>query len=320
MKLAEAIQRFVDGKDNVYSRAGYSWVLSKFLEFVNGSVIDVADVTPELLDDWRIAQRNRGIALTTVASYSKKLRAFFNWCVKRGYISRSPAQHLPATMQLPIARNKAIPETVLRRMLELAQQHSREFYRLRDTAILALFVQYGLRRGGLAHLRLSGIGDTLITEEKGGRTHELPLTAAVLDYLKPWLAYRLRLEPHPAHDFVFVSTRHTMLQPDGRYPPLPADGIARVVRRLSQKAGGNYGPHAIRHWKGKWLTEHVSLKAAQDILGHSDLSTTASFYANQDIERIRRILEADGSLSIEPGDGKILYLPKAPRDARNIGQ
>ena len=307
-RLTEAIRRFVESKGNTYSRAGYAWVLGKFLEFINDSVIYVADVTPELLDDWRAAQRNRNIALTTVASYSKKLRAFFNWCVKRGYIAHSPARHLPASMPIPSARNKAIPHDILQRMFQMAQQHSREFYRLRDTAILALFIQYGLRRGGLAHLRLHYIGDTLTTEEKGGRLHELPLTTAVLAYLRPWLIYRSRLRPNPEHDFVFVSTRHTMHQPDGRYPPLSANGIARVVCRLSQKVGGNYGPHAIRHWKGKWLTEHVSLKAAQGILGHTDLSTTARFYANQDMERMRRILESDNSLRPEPAEHRVLYL------------
>lgn len=309
MRLDDAIQRYVTSKDNEQTRKHYGWVLTYIRDFL-GDAVYVSDVTPEMLDDWRAAERERGLAITTLASHAKRLKAFFNWCEMRGYTDRSPARHLPSHMpvkQLKI-REKAIPEDVLRKMLALAQENPRPFYRLRDTAIMAIFMQYGWRRGGIAHLRTSGIyGGVISTQEKGGDVEEWPLTDAVWEHLAPWLAYRLDLETNPYHNSVFVSTRHTMHQEDGRYPALPPDGVSKVVRRLSKKAGANFGPHSIRHWKGISIAESRGIYAAQKVLKHEEIGTTEKYYAHSGMEYLESILDTDGSL--RPPDGKIIHLP-----------
>jgi len=99
--------------------------------------------------------------------------------------------------------------------------------------------------------------------------------------LRAWLDVR----PEVDHDRVFVS----MVTGE----PLGVGGIYQVFKRLARAAGvkGRFNPHALRHLVGQHFTDETNLELARQKLGHTDIRTTALFYAHQDRERLKRASE-----------------------------
>lgn len=276
--LSEAVTHFLRRYDNPHSRHAYESVLRPFVESY-GPAQPLTAITPEALDDWHYHMRQRGNAPATINSRTRHMRAFWNWCVKRGYIDISPARFLEQIKEELVLETKAIPTETMDAMLKAAMHRPNEFLRLRDTAILALLVTYGARCGDVASLRLPRINFQerwIVLYAKGRKENLLPLPPDTGWLLAQWVEHRLKLAPDPDHDLCFVTIRKR----DGnRHQPLTPGGIQSMFRRLSQAmSDGSYGPHSARHLRGKLnalagVPEHVT----QNIMNHSDPNTTRQY-------------------------------------------
>jgi integrase len=292
LTLDEAVERFLLRFDNRKTVRAYQRVLIP-LKTEFGPRRRLQLISPEDIDEWNCALRNREPPLSpwTLATRRKRLKAFFNWAVERGYIEASPARFLKVNNPRTRAGNKAIPREVMMAMLDEARQKTDFFTRARDAAILGLIITFGVRVGDVAHLVLPYVNeDWIVFDVKGGAEHRLPLPPDTRALLGEWLDIRQALDPDPDHDFVFTNNR---LAPGTRYGPLSVDGISTLFRRLSKSVCGQaYGPHSIRHWLGQSLAdEGVPATVIQEILGHSSVEITLKHYYNQDYARLRRVLE-----------------------------
>jgi integrase len=221
------------------------------------------------------------------------VKTFWNWCVRREYLPVSPARFLVVKQPLPQPGSKAIPGEVLAAMFEAVQHKRCAFLATRDTALLALLITFGARAGDVTRLKLGGVDldrQQIVFRVKGNRDLCLPLPPHTARYLAAWLAIRLRLQPEPVHDYVFVNI-HT--RPGRRHAPLASESLSTLVNRLSAQVSGRvYGPHAIRHWRGQSLADQrVPPTVVQAILGHSSVQITLTHYYNQDMRRVQHILE-----------------------------
>ena len=291
-RLAETLAAFLARYDNPVTRQTYAKVLRPLAAEL-GPHRALAAITPEELDAWQQRLRDRGLAAATLASRTKAVKTFWNWCVRREYIARSPARFLAVKRPQQALISKAIPGDVLAAMWAAAQRKRSPFLAARDTAILALLITFGARAGDVARLRLSGVDldhRQIVFRVKGDTLRRLPLPPQTARHVAAWLAIRARLDPDPEHDYVFVNI-HT--RPGHRYGPLASGSISTLINRLSARVSGRaYGPHAIRHWRGQTLAdERLPPTIVQAILGHSDVRITLEHYYNQDASRVRRVLE-----------------------------
>jgi site-specific recombinase XerD len=291
--LNETITAFLAGYENMSTRTTYEQVLRPFAEDI-GPQRALEAITPEDVDIWYQRLPLTTLAAATIVKRMKAVKVFWNWCVKREYITRSPARFLVIKQPQRIMVSKAIPGDVLAAMFEAAQQKRCEFMAVRDTALLALLITFGARVGEVAHLRLNNIfleGRQILFHGKGNKERVLPLPYRTKQHLADWLEMRATLRPKPEHDYVFVNSR---IHLNPRYGPLATSSIATLVRRLSMQVGStSYGPHAIRHWRGQTLADQrIAPTIVQAILGHSDVRITLEYYYNQDLSRIEWVLGA----------------------------
>jgi integrase/recombinase XerC len=290
--LDDTLTAFLACYDNCVTRRTYERILRPFAQTI-GPQSALASITPEEMDAWAQQQHTYALAPATLANRTKAVKTFWNWCVKREYIAPSPARFLVVKRSKKTMVSKAIPSDILLAMFEAAQHKRCTFLSARDSAILALLITFGARAGDVTRLKMSHIdlkNQQIVFVVKGGGELLLPLPPHTRQHMTHWLTLRQKLEPNPAHDYVFVNIR---TRPGMRYAPLAPGSVSTLISRLSARVCGYaYRPHAIRHWRGQTLADQrVAPTIVQTILGHSDVRTTLEHYYNQDRVRVRRILD-----------------------------
>lgn len=214
-----------------------------------------------------------GLSRQTLRRIHKTWRTFFNWCLSRGLLQQSPAATVtPPRPAHHDGLSKAASADDLEAMLAYARQKLRN--RARDYALLLFLIDTGCRIGGLCSLHLDRLwlseGRALL-EEKGEKNHLVFFGEATRTALLRWLSER----PACPHRFVFTSQQ-------GR--PLTQNGASPIVRRIALAATGkSIGPHAIRHRVGQaWAEAGINPELIRLKLGHSSVTTTLTYYFNQE--------------------------------------
>ena len=148
---------------------------------------------------------------------------------------------------------------------------------LRDRALLELFYSSGLRVSELAALTLqqvdleSGFARVF---GKGSKERVVPVGARARDALGAWIASG---RPH------FVKSRTgSQLFLNGRGTALSRVGLWGIVKRHARRAGITKGvkPHLLRHsFATHLLSGGADLRAIQEMLGHSSITTTQIYTA-----------------------------------------
>lgn len=252
----------------------YEQRLRLLLEVMNGGrEIDLGEISPERIDEWIVTMRRANLSRDTIRSRVRDAKHFFRWCVSRGYLERSPAEH----MRLPGGRAeivvKAMEPEDLKAMLNAISYP-------RDKALLLFIASTGCRSGEAATLRISSLNlaerEARIAGKTGSRVVDFDNKTALA--LSDWL----QTHPNVSSDFVFVGLK-------APHPPVTPNTIYQIYRRLAQAAGisGRFNPHAVRHLVGQIWTDRANLELTRQKLGHKQISTTM-VYANQDRGRLKQ--------------------------------
>lgn len=214
-------------------------------------------------------QQDGGLAAASVAAHIRALHSFWNWTAREFAIS-NPMQNIkrPAKLQ-PMPRAIAAED-----FIKLFESTGDDDAGKRDRAILAFLADTGCRVGGIAALTVDNLDlhqrHALVTE-KAGRTRKIVFTKYTARITHQWLVARALLTNS---EFLFVNLRTGS--------GLTATGIYQVLDRLKQRAGitGRVNPHAFRHnFARSYMMNGGDLATLTKLLGHSDISTTASYYA-----------------------------------------
>jgi integrase/recombinase XerC/integrase/recombinase XerD len=222
-----------------------------------------------------------GLQATSLARRIASLRAFFRALRDHGDVAQNPAELLT----LP-RRPRALPHVL--RPDELAALLDRigaaTPLERRDRAMLELAYSSGLRAEELVMLTLDSIdfdGECVRVEGKGSKTRLVPVGEPALAALRDYLE---RARPALAHD----DEPALLLSKSGRR--LSTSDVRRRLRIWSARAGlgGAVHPHALRHSFATHLLEGgADLRAIQELLGHSTISTT-QVYTRVESARLRR--------------------------------
>ncbi len=228
---------------------GYEDTLAMFSTYLAEHDVpdDVRRVSRDDVRGYLSSLRARGNKPSTVQTRYKGLRVFFGWLVAEEVIDRNPLDNVKVD-QPPEEPVPVLTEDELRRLL--AACDGKSFDERRDTAMVRLFVDTGMRRQELVNLRLDDIDvfdtQTALVVGKGSRPRSCPFgfkTAKALDaYLK-------------------VRDAHTYAGSDrlwlGSRGPLTADGVRMILRRRGAQAGvEGLHAHRFRHtFAHQWLAD-----------------------------------------------------------------
>jgi integrase/recombinase XerC len=168
---------------------------------------------------------------------------------------------------------------------ERAGENREDWVLARDAAVMALLYGSGLRISEALGLKrrevpLPGGGDVLVVTGKGNKTRMVPVLQNVLELVAEYAA--MCPHPLPADGPVFVGVRGG---------PLKARIIQLAMERLRGALGlpDSASPHALRHsFATHLLNRGGDLRAIQELLGHSSLSTT-QIYTGIDSERLLEV-------------------------------
>jgi integrase len=131
---------------------------------------------------------------------------------------------------------------------------------------------------------------TITVIQKGSRPHTIPLTAGMLAIITP------QRGRHPVKVFTYVCQRRSKGRTKGDRYPVTYQGMKTAWRRKRVLAGASdLRFHDNRHTAASRLIRRTgNLKAAQKLLGHADVSTTARYYAHVDMDDLRNLLDGPG--------------------------
>jgi site-specific recombinase XerD len=229
----------------------------------------------------------RGYARKSIARKASALRRYFGWLRRTDVLEIDPAAGLSAP-----GANGRLPRVLRDDELSVLLDEPPEAVladddgiRARDDAVLELLYGSGLRVSELCSLR----PDDIDVEQrvvrvwgKGSKQRQVPMSDPATAAARHWLdTGRAGLRtPETPDDALFVNRRGKRLTP-------------RDVRRiLDHRSPTPTHPHALRHTYATHLLDGgADLRAVQELLGHSDLSTT-QHYTHVSKERLRGVVDA----------------------------
>lgn len=237
--------------------------------------IRLEDVETDHLVAYRQVIWKRKYSDGTRGKYIKTIKVFWNWCVRMGKISESPARVLKGVKKkLSADRTKAMTEEELKQLLAFSRFHPRL------DALVRFLADTGCRRGGAAGLRIKDvdlINCTAVVTEKGDKTRPVAFGRKTAKAIQRWIEKR----PGDQGDYLF--SRH-----GDRPTPY---SISQLVRRGCIAAGiRSLGTHSLRHRKGHQLADaRIAVSVAASVMGHEDIDATMHYYP-RDWESARKAL------------------------------
>src|SRR3954451_6618131 len=223
----------------------------------------------------------RGAGPRTVARKLPAIRSFSGSMVDLGELRANPADLLPSPKQPQRLPRTLKPEEVAALLNRIPATTPLE---LRDRALFELAYGCGLRAEELVNLDLESIdfdAETVRVEGKGGKTRFVPAgepaLRAVTRYLERARPALAAADGEPA----------LLLSKSGRR--LSTSDVRRRLRVWARHAAhqGAVHPHALRHSFATHLLEGgADLRAIQELLGHSSISTT-QVYTRVESARLR---------------------------------
>lgn len=233
--------------------------------------------------EFTAARHRAGLGGRSLQRQLSALRGFFNYLLREGVVSHSPALGV-AVPKSPRRLPAVLDVEQVGRLLELSPQDAIAH---RDRAALELLYSSGLRLGELMSLDVMDIDlrDALVrVTGKGGKTRVLPVGGKARAALAQWLKQRTLWagETEPA---LFI-TRHGQ-----RLTPRALQMRLRHWA-LKQGIGVPVHPHMLRHSFASHLLESSGdLRAVQELLGHSDISTT-QIYTQLNFQHLAQVYDA----------------------------
>ena len=231
-----------------------------------------------------IAQlHGRGLGGRSLARMLSAWRGYFRWLVLRGEARSNPVDGVRAPKS-PKALPKVLSPDEANRLLDCSGD---EAVQLRDQAMFELFYSSGLRLAELASLDVSSLEDIAAGEVrvlgKRNKLRLVPVGSKARQAVLAWALRRVEMAP-VEQQALFVGQR------GGRIHPRVIEQCLSQ-RALAQGLPTHVHPHMLRHsFASHVLQSSGDLRAVQEMLGHSNLTTT-QIYTHVDFDQLARVYD-----------------------------
>jgi len=259
----------------------YARDVRKLLQLVDEAVI--AEVQAHQARRMVAQLHARGLDGRSLARMLSAWRAFFRYLARDHAFTRNPFQGLKAPKSAKTLPNALSPDEASK----LMTIRSDEPMDVRDHAMFELFYSSGLRLAELTGLKLEDLNEgdeTVRLTGKGSKTRIVPVGRFAREALERWLHLRAALAK-PGERAVFLNRAGRAVSPRTIQYRLKAwaakQGLSQSVR-----------PHMLRHsFASHILQSSGDLRAVQEMLGHSSISTT-QIYTHLDFQYLAKAYDA----------------------------
>ncbi|HET6565185.1 MAG TPA: tyrosine recombinase XerC [Xanthomonadales bacterium] len=228
------------------------------------------------------AMHRKGQGGKTLQRLLSAIRSFYAWLLREGVARANPATSVRAPKS-----DRKLPATLdVDAVSKLLDFPCDSTIAIRDKAFLELFYSSGLRLAELAGLSWDQFdlnGGMLTVTGKGNKTRMVPVGAKALAALLAWRKARV--------EFAGTDMAHVFVSRTGQ--PLTPRAIQARIKYWAKRQGlpQNVYPHLLRHSFASHLLESSGdLRAVQELLGHSDISTT-QIYTHLDFQHLAKVYD-----------------------------
>ncbi len=258
--------------------------LEKYLSENNINSDDVSRITEKDLNSYIHSLMEQGFKAATVSRNIASIKAFFNYCQKADLISKDPSRDLKAPKI-----EKKLPEILtMEEVVRLLEQPNSDTPKeLRDKAMLELLYATGIRVSELINLSVDDVNIKMcyIMCRDSNKERVIPFGHKAKDALTRYMKSSRNTMINDKHSkILFVNCSGA---------PMSRQGFWKLIKYYAKRAGinGDITPHTLRHSFAAHLVENgADLRAVQEMLGHSDISTT-QIYAAMNHSHIREVYQ-----------------------------
>lgn len=240
----------------------------------------VKDVNESDIRDWVSKLNKSGLAKTTIQRNLSAARSFFNYLHREKIIEKNPIPSVIITR-----KSRKLPKTLdVDQVSKLFQKKKDNLLDFRDIAIAELFYSSGLRLSELVDVNVGDIDRNtklLTVVGKGKKTRTVPIGKRAIEAIDNWLSKQSTIKKLSENDPLFVSSRGSRIS---------IRTVQNRLRLLGIKTGiqQSIHPHMLRHSFASHLLESSGdLRAIQELLGHSNISTT-QIYTHLDFQHLSK--------------------------------
>lgn len=261
----------------------YQRDLNKFHLFMTEQgITEVDKITVTGLRSYVLYLERNGFAVATVSRHIASIKAFFHYLLKEGKVSEDITQDLRA----PKIEKKPPEILSMSEVICLLEQPKGNSPKeIRDKAMLELLYATGIRVTELISLRMEDVNlqmDFIICKDTN-KERIIPFGTEAKNALLRYVNHaRGALLESPDEKILFVNCAGQAMS---------RQGFWKLVKFYAKKANivADITPHTIRHSFAAHLVENgADLRSVQEMLGHSDISTT-QIYANLNHSHIREV-------------------------------
>ena len=223
----------------------------------------ISDIDRNLINSYIRGLKENKYAPTSIIRKVASLRGFFKWATSMNIISKNPASTLEqpkVPQRLPKIITLSDIESILHSNLSLL-----------ESVIVEMLYSCGLRVSELVNLKINDIEITAKYVRcigKGSKERLVPIGKKAVEILKKYYAER---------DFLIkkykLNTKKLLINSTGRM--LNRQDVYSIIHKKGKEINKNISPHTLRHSFATHLLENgADLRVVQELLGHSDVSTT----------------------------------------------
>lgn len=238
--------------------------LNKFEEYYKNK--DLLKITSKDIEKY--IQTLSDLAPTTVSHNISSLKTFYSYFLKQGRISNNPTDGIKSP-KLGIHLPTYLTIDEVNKLLDIEVTDA---FSSRNKAILELMYATGLRISEVISLEFKNVDyDECIIRVmgKGSKERIVPVNDYAIKYLKEYIDnYRPELVKNEINNYIFLNNHGRMLTRQGIFKMIKNYAALKNIKKT-------IGPHTLRHTFATHLLENgADLRVIQELLGHSDISTT----------------------------------------------
>lgn len=287
-RMEKEISAFITYLHNVKNTSGntemsYRRDLEKVQHFMESRGIrETKAVTAQDLSDYVKNLEENKFAAATVSRNIASLKAFYHYLVQEGIVEEDITDKLKAPKIEKKAPEIMSPDEVVRLLEQPSGDSPKE---IRDKAMLELLYATGIRVTELITLNLSDVNMQMnfILCRDRNKERIIPFGAAAKNAMARYLdGTREEMLENKSSEVLFANC-------SGQ--PMSRQGFWKLIKHYAKKADiqADITPHTLRHSFAAHLVENgADLRSVQEMLGHSDISTT-QIYANLNHNHIREV-------------------------------
>ena len=248
------------------TKTSYKNDLDVYKEYLNDlNITNIESIKSDNIKDF-IKERDKE-ASTTIAHNLTVIKNFHSYLLKEKIVNKDVSEFI----ERPKLK-KALPKTLsIEDVDKLLDIELKTPFDYRNKAMLELIYGCGLRISELINLEINDIDQTncfIRILGKGSKEREIPVGEYALYYLKEYLNRRNELLKNRPCNKLFLNN-HGL--------GMTRQGFFKNLKQLLKEKGLNteVSPHTLRHsFATHLINRGADLRSIQEMLGHSDISTT----------------------------------------------